>query len=182
MDTLAHTCLRMGPLRGTWPPAGNRCSYTPLMCLQLGLCISIFIEPVQKHLSGGLGGGEGGRQARLGQGPRRMLGRGLGLEMWKNRDSLPLRICRACPLLLKSGSLGNGAADCPSVSPFLPLQAGGRWVLGGLGLGSCILGGPCGLRLGGHGFFSLVPVSAGFLELVPPCHLSFQVLQVFLAE
>lgn len=175
MDTLAHTCSRMGRLRGTCPPAGNRCPHTSLMCLQLGLCIGIFIEPVQKHLSGG--GAD-----RPGQGPRRMLGGGLGLEMWKNRDSLPLRICRACPLLLESGSLGNGAADCPSVSPFLPLQAGGRRVLGGLGLGSRILGGPCGLRLGGHGLFSLVPVPAGFLELVPPCHLSFQVLQVFLAE
>lgn len=111
-----------------------------------------------------------------------MLGGGLGLEMWKNRDSLPLRICRACPLLLESGSLGNGAADCPSVSPFLPLQAGGRRVLGGLGLGSRILGGPRGLGPGGRGLLGLVPVSAGFLELVPPRHLSFQVLQVLLAE
>lgn len=72
--------------------------------------------------------------------------------------------------------------DCPSVSPFLPLQAQGRRVLGSLGLGGCIFWGLRRLRLGGHGLLSLIPAFAGLLELVPPRHLSFQILQVFLAE
>ena len=58
----------------------------------------VFIEPVQAHL---------GVQAGLG--PRRMLGVGMGLETWRKRDLIPLLMCRACHLLLESGS--PGAAD-----------------------------------------------------------------------
>lgn len=58
----------------------------------------VFVEPVQEHL---------GVQAGLG--PRRMLGVGMGLETWRKRDLTPLLMCRACHLLLESGSLG--AAD-----------------------------------------------------------------------
>lgn len=90
----------------------------------------IFIEPVQKHLWGG-----GGRQARPGS--QEDAGVGLGLETWQKRDWSPLLICRARPPF--SWSLDHWVtgqlADCPSVSPFLPLQARGRRVLGGLGLG-----------------------------------------------
>lgn len=49
-------------------------------------------------------------------------------------------------------------------------------------MGGSILRGPCWLRLAGHGLLGLIPGFAGLLELVPPCHLGFQILQVFLAE
>lgn len=102
---------------------------------------------------------------------------------WKKRDWLPLPICRARPLLLESGSLGNGPlTNSPSVFHFLSLQAWGGRVLGSLGLGAHVLWSPCWLRLSGHGLLGLIPVFAGLLELVPPCHLGLQILQVFLAE
>lgn len=120
MDTLAHTCSRMGRLTGTCLPAGSRCPHTPLKCLQLGLSSAFSLNQC-KNIS------RGGRQARPGS--QEDAGGGLGLEMWKNRDSLPLRICRACPLLLESGSLGNGAADCPCLSLSTPVSRGkeGPW-------------------------------------------------------
>lgn len=58
----------------------------------------VFIEPVQEHL-----------RVQAGPGPRRMLGVGMGLETWRKRDLIPLLMCRACHLLLESGS--PGAAD-----------------------------------------------------------------------
>lgn len=66
--------------------------------------------------------------------------------------------------------------------PFLSLQTLGGRVLGSLGLGAHILWGPRWLRLSGHGLLGLIPVFAGLLELVPPCHLSLQIFQVFLAK
>lgn len=109
----------MGTHRGTCPPAGNWGMPThSIRMSSMRPLQRVFIEPVQEHL-----------RVQTGPGPRRMLGVGMGLEMWRKRDLIPLLMCRACHLLLESGS--PGAADRLSVclSPSTPASSGrkGPW-------------------------------------------------------
>lgn len=159
----------MGGLWGHLPPSWELMPTHSIHMSSVRPLHRIFIEPVQKHLSGD-------RQARPGSQEDAGDGAGVGNVEEEGLVSSP-DLQGMLPFSWSPDHWLTGQlTDCSSVSPFLPLKARGRRVLGSRGLGGHILWGPHWLRLGGHGLLGLLPVFAGFLELVPPCHLSFQIL------
>lgn len=105
---------------------------------------------------------------------------GMGLETWrKGLDSSP--DVQGVPPSPGVWDHRGQLTDCPSL-PFYPCKLGGGRVLGSEGWVAASSEAPTELRLGGHGLLGLIPVPAGLLELLPQYHLSFQILQVFLAE